>query len=135
MKEFLFVCQGNVARSQMAEALCNGIMESDISWSAGVATHTPEKYGHPVQKIVDVMNEVGLDVSEAVVKTITEEMIDASRKIVVMCGKNECPDFLLKSGKNIFWQDIEDPEKMSLEETRFVRDKIRQKILSLTESK
>ncbi len=134
MKEFLFVCQGNVGRSQMAEALCNDIMKSDISWSAGVAHHTPEKYGHPVEKIVEVMDEVGLDVSEAVVKTITQEMIDASRKIVVMCGKNECPDFLLGSRKNVFWPDIEDPEEMSLEETRLVRDKIKQKILSLTES-
>jgi len=135
MKKFLFVCLGNVGRSQMAEAFYNNLTNSDNSWSAGVEAHTPEKYGHPAKKIVDIMNEIYIDVSHAVVKTVNQSMIDNSGIIIIMCEKNECPDFLLKSNKNVFWEDVKDPVGMSYEETRLVRDQIKQKIFSLIKSK
>ena len=102
MKDYLFVCQGNVGRSQMAEALCNDILKSDASWSAGVATHTPEKYGHPTVNIVAAMSELGIDVSKAVVKTINQEMVKKSRKIIIMCKKMNAPTSCSIQGKIYF---------------------------------
>lgn len=128
MKDILFVCLGNVGRSQMAEAYYNNLTNSADSWSAGIQEDTPAKYGNPTKNIVDAMLELGIDVSRAIVKTVTQEMVDNSKKIYIMCKENQCPDFLLKSDKILFWK-IEDPFEMSLNGTKQTRDLIVEKIL------
>jgi len=128
MKKILFICLGNVGRSQMAEALYNSLSKSQDAWSAGLQPHTPTKYGKPVKKIVDAMKELGIDISTAQVKTINEDIVNKSEKIIIITRKNECPDFLLNSGKNIFWDNINDPEEMSYEDTVRVRNDIEEKI-------
>jgi arsenate reductase (thioredoxin) len=131
MKKFLFVCMGNVGRSQMAEAFYNYYTNSTDSWSAGIQSDTPEKYDRPAQKIIDLMSDVDIDVSKARVKTISQEMIENSERIIIICKRDECPDFLLKSKKITFWADIEDPFEMSIEETKKIRDQIKNRILAL----
>ncbi len=129
MKKILFVCMGNVGMSQMAEAFYNHFTNSNDSWSAGIQKDTPAKYGNPAQKVVDTMIELGIDISQAKVKTINQKIIDKSEKIIVMCKKELCPNLLLKSKKITFW-DINDPYKMTLDKTD-VRDVIKEKICSL----
>ena len=64
MKKILFICAGNVARSQMAEAFYNYFTDSLDAISAGVLDFTPAKYGHPIPEVVEVMQEEGIDVSQ-----------------------------------------------------------------------
>ncbi len=130
MTKILFVCTGNVSRSQMAEAFYNHFTKSKNASSAGIVDYTPEEYGHPVKEIVDVMLEEGIDVSKNKVKTITKKMIENADKIIVMCKKEKCPDFLLDSKKVIFWY-VEDPFGMDLEGIRKSRDIIKEKVLSI----
>jgi len=134
MKKILLVCYGNVGRSQMAEAFYNHLTNSSNSWSAGIQEDTPARYGTPASMVVESMLELGIDISRARVKTISPKIIDESEKIVVMCDKNLCPDFLLRSENIIFW-DIDDPFEMTIDKTRDVRDVIKGKISSLISEK
>ena len=78
MKNFLFICYGNVGRSQMAEAFYNHLTNSSNSWSAGIQKDTPARYKNPAPMIVEAMYELGIDISEAKVKTINQKIIDES---------------------------------------------------------
>gem|GEM_PF-6183109 len=76
------------------------------------------------------MHELDIDISQAKVKTISQKIIDESENIIIMCKKEQCPNFLLKSKDIIFW-DIDDPFEMLLNDTRIVRDIIKGKVFSL----
>ena len=114
----------------MAEVFYNHFTNSNNASSAGTLDYTPKEYGHPVKEIIDVMLEEGIDVSKNKVKTITKKMVENADKIIVMCKKEECPDFLLDSKKVTFW-DVEDPFAMDLEGIRKNRDIIKEKVLSI----
>ena len=125
--KILFVCRGNVARSQMAEAYYNFFTKSGDASSAGVLDFTPVKYGHSVKEVIQVMKEDGIDISQQNVKFITEEMVKASDRIFAMCKKEECPQFLLNSNKITFW-NIDDPYDTSLENHRKIRDEVKEHV-------
>lgn len=128
----LFICEANVARSQMAEAYYNHFTNSKDAISAGILDFTPAKYGYPTKEVVQVMQEDGLDVSKQKVEFLTEQMVKDSDKIFVMCTKKECPEFLLKSGKITFW-DVDDPFEKPVESFMECRDIVKQKVNKIIE--
>jgi protein-tyrosine-phosphatase len=128
--KILFICRGNVSRSQIAEAYYNHFTKSDDASSAGILDFTPSKYGHPAEEVVKVMKEDGIDISQQIVKFITEEMVNKADRIFVMCERKECPEFLLNSNKITFW-DIDDPCDTNLENHRIIRDKVKKHVEQL----
>jgi arsenate reductase len=128
--KILFVCRGNVSRSQIAEAYYNYFTKSNGASSAGVLDFTPFKYGHPAEEVIQVMKEDGIDISEQIVKIITKEMVNDVDKIFIMCKKEECPEFLLNSNKITFW-DIDDPYNKSLEDHRRIRGEVKEYVKQL----
>jgi arsenate reductase len=128
--KILFVCRGNVSRSQIAEAYYNYFTKSNGASSAGVLDFTPLKYPHPAEEVVQVMKEDGIDILEQIVKVITEEMVNDADKIFIICKKEECPEFLLNSNKTTFW-DIDDPYNTSLGDHRRIRDEIKEHVKQL----
>lgn len=122
----LFVCVENAGRSQMAEGFFNKFApEGYKAISAGTK---------PVSQInpaaVDVMREVGIDISNQKSKDITEDMMRNSTKIVNMgcMEKGACPTLLLH---NVVDWKTEDPKGKSIEKTREIRDQIEQRVMEL----
>ncbi|MES2307371.1 MAG: ribose 5-phosphate isomerase B [Verrucomicrobiota bacterium] len=84
MKKVLFVCTGNVCRSPMAEGLFRDLVKNDTGYrvcSAGLAA----PHGQAASPYsVDVMKEIGLDISSHRSQPITESLIREADAIFVM---------------------------------------------------
>ncbi len=123
----LFVCNGNVARSQEAEAFFNDMSEDNIAASCGINV----KVGKPIDPlVVEVMTEADYEMKKAVRKLINKEMVDNADLIVSFKPENELPEFLQNSVKIRFWQ-VNDPQHQDIGFHRRVRDEIKEKVISL----
>ena len=118
----------------MAEAYYNKYTNSNNAKSAGVGYGIRGRYIHPASDVIKVMLEEDVDVSKKEVKAITREMVDEADKIIVMCDLDDCPRFLLDSGK-VKHIPIADPFGISIEYVRSIRDEIKSLVLDLIHSK
>jgi arsenate reductase len=127
MKTVLFVCVHNAARSQMAEAFFNEMTEGrHRGISAG---SQPGDRVNP--NAVAAMAELGIDISGAVPKRLTAEMIEEADIVVTMgCGENVCPVV----PKEVLDWELEDPSGKPLQEVREIRDQIRERVERLVEA-
>ena len=125
-KEILFVCVENAGRSQMAEAFFKKVGSKNyIVSSAGTK---PIDRVNPM--VIEVMQEIGIDISSNKPKILSEKIIPTTTKIVNMgcMDKQGCP--ALFSPNVIDW-NIPDPKGKSIEEVRKIRDQISNKINEL----
>jgi protein-tyrosine-phosphatase len=128
----LFICQANIGRSQMAEAFYNFHTGTRDAISAG-AEDFREKYFHrPTAEIINAMIEKGIDIAQQRIDFLDEKMIQDVDRVVVLCSKNFCPDFLLNSEKVLF-REVQDPHEQSEASIRQIRDQIEKIVLELVE--
>jgi arsenate reductase len=125
MKYVVFVCNGNTARSQMAEAFFkyHNKNPSYRGISAGLDPGTSVK-----KEAIMVMGEKGIDISKQKPKPLTEGMSRKAEKIVTMGGVDESP--LIPSGK-VLDLGLEDVSGKPIGEYRKVRDEIESRIKQL----
>ena len=98
----LFVCKGNVGRSQLAEGIFNSLTKKHRAISAGTIAKNKGKLVKSVSiKNVKVLKEIGIDISKKKVKKLNKQMTDHLGKIIVFCDRRTWPDFLLKSNSCI----------------------------------
>ncbi|WP_410512299.1 arsenate reductase ArsC [Paenibacillus sp. BR2-3] len=123
-----FLCIQNRCRSQIAEAYARYYGgEQVIAESAGLETGDIHPY------TIEVMKEVGIDISTRISKSIDMQTFMQSNVIVKLCEQlnEKCPvvPFAIK---NVQW-DIADPltHEGRLEDVRSARDEIRLKIIEL----
>jgi arsenate reductase len=128
--KILFICNGNVGRSQMAEGYYNHFTKSSDASSAGVDPTTPERWQRLAPEIIQVMEEEKIDLFSKKVKLVTEKMVQNADQIIVMCKKEDCPNFVLNH-KSIYFWDIDDPYGSSIEQFRLIRNAIRLKVYAL----
>ena len=128
--KILFVCYGNVARSQIAAAYYNKFTGSDNASSAGVSYDAGIRHKHPTPDIVKIMIEEGIDISKSTVRAITKQMVDDADHIIVMCDLDDCPRYLLDSKKMKHFL-MADPYGVSIDYARSVRDDIKHLVLEL----
>lgn len=132
-KEVLFVCEGNVGRSQMAEGFYNHYRGEKVAISAGT-DDVGWKYDYiPRKDIIEAMREKGIDISDHRIKKITKEMLNELGMIVVLCKPNSLPEFVLSSTLNTQFREVPDPFDSSMDEVRKIRDFIENIVLELLE--
>ncbi len=127
----LFVCNGNVARSQEAEAFFNATKSNvdDVATSGGINV----KLDKPIDPfVVDVMKELGYDLSSAKRKFATEVMVRSANRIVSFKPANELPDFIREHEDIIYWQ-VADPQHRTIAFHRGVRDEVQSRVAHLLE--
>lgn len=125
-KTIFFVCVENAGRSQMAEGFFNkNAPEGYRAISAGTK---PLSQINPV--VIEVMKEVGIDISNQKSKEITEDMMRNSFKTVNMgcMVKESCPTLFLP---NVLDWNLEDPNGKSVEKVTELRDEIDQRVKEL----
>jgi arsenate reductase (thioredoxin) len=129
----LFLCTGNSARSQMAEAFLRAYAGDHFEvHSAGL-----EPKGYILPEVEAVMKERGLDMAGQWSKSVSEYLGKTVFSCTItVCGDAEenCPTVFLSMGKHEHWP-FDDPAKFQggeaekLEFTRQVRDQIDQRVL------
>ena len=116
--EVLFVCEQNAGRSQMAAVLTAHL-------SAG-AVHVRSAGSAPAHElnpaVVAAMTELGLDLSEAFPKPLTDDVVQAADVVITMGCGDACPVY-----PGIRYQDwdLTDPTDLPIEDVRMIRDQIR----------
>ena len=129
----LFVCTGNSARSQMAEAIVNARMGEQ--WEAVSAGTDPAGRVHPYA--IRALAEIGIDITRARSKSV-DEFRDATFELVVtVCDSaaEECP-LWLGQGRRVHL-GFPDPAKVQgteeeiLSAFRKVRDDIARRVPAL----
>ena len=125
--KILILCTGNSCRSQMAEGFLNSFDERLEVYSAGTE---PSDKVHP--KAVQVMKEIGIDISENYPKSVDKFLNEAFDYVITVCGgaNESCPTFAGKV-KNRLHIGFDDPaevigtEEEILGEFVRIRDEIR----------
>jgi protein-tyrosine-phosphatase len=117
MATVLFVCLHNAGRSQMSQALFERAAEGRHSaLSAGT---TPARHVHP--EVVEVMRELGIDLSDRCPQLLTRELAEQADLIVTMGCGDQCPYI---PGKRYLDWDLTDPKGRPVAEVRTIRDDI-----------
>lgn len=125
----LFVCNGNVARSQEAELFFNTMKYDEKSFATSGGINV--KLGKPIDPLViQVMSEIGYDASKAVRKFVDESMANSADIIISFKPADELPDFL-KSHTSIRYWNATDPQAQPIEFHRQVRNEVKEKVMSL----
>lgn len=135
--KILFVCVHNSARSQMAEAFLNELgKETFIAESAGLEPGVLNPF------VVEAMAEIGIDISGKQTKAVFDlfrqgKPFDAVITVCDAASAERCPIFPGMT-KRIAWS-FSDPSGFKgtkeeiMEQTRKVRDEIKQKITDFIE--
>lgn len=126
MKKIMFVCKKNSRRSQMAEGFTRSLGEDKVQvTSSGLEASQVD----PV--VVQVMAEVGIDVSQQMSKSLDEFQPDDYDGVISLCGCGvNLPEAWASRPVFEDWQ-LDDPEGESIETFRRVRDEISVRVANL----
>lgn len=129
-KRVLILCTGNSCRSQMAEAF---LRQLQPEWEVLSAGTFPAAEVHP--KAIQVMNEVGVDISQHRTKSVDHFISQSFDFVITVCdaARETCPVFSGEVRERIHL-GFEDParavgtEGEVMEIFRRVRDEISQRL-------
>jgi arsenate reductase (thioredoxin) len=122
--DVLFVCVHNSGRSQMAAGFMSQLGGSKVVVrSAGSA---PRESISPI--VIEVMSEVGIDITHEFPKPLTDEVVRASDAVITMGCGDACPIY---PGKRYEDWVLDDPADQSIEAVRVIRDEIKKRVEQL----
>ena len=128
----LFMCVANSVRSQLAEGLARQIFPNFEIQSAG--SHPGKLNPYAVQ----VMKEIGIDISKQFSKSVDEldpQFIVGIKYIITLCAEEVCPTMVAQGAKRLHWPFTDPAAKEPLSEEvmfqRFceARDNIKARLL------
>ena len=114
----MFVCVHNAGRSQMAQGFLQHLAGDRIEVrSSGTM---PGNQVNP--SAVEAMAELGIDISNATPKVLTDEDVRASDYVITMGCGDACPFY---PGKIYLDWKLQDPAGKGVEDVRPIRDEIK----------
>jgi arsenate reductase len=126
MAGVLFVCLHNAGRSQMSQALFERAAGGRHRALSAGSEADPSGRVHP--QVVDVMDELGLDLTDRRPQRLTRELAEQADVVVTMGCGDACPYI---PGKRYVDWELEDPKGRSVAEVRATRDDIARRVEAL----
>jgi arsenate reductase (thioredoxin) len=125
VQKLIFACVHSAGRSQMAAAFFRALAAPEKATAVAAGTQ-PAQRVHP--EVVEVMREVGIDLSSAQPQLLTEDLARTATMLITMgCGES-CP--VVPGLARDDWE-LSDPKGQSLERVREVRDEIKGRVSAL----
>ncbi len=126
----LFLCVGNSARSQIAEALAKDMFPK--SFTIISAGSIPSKKVHP--NAILCMKEIGIDITNKKtksIKTLEKNFLDNLNYAITLCSEEVCP--IVPSATKVFHWPNEDPDNDTYNEIQLKKAfrKTRENIFNL----
>jgi protein-tyrosine-phosphatase len=122
--EVLFVCVHNAGRSQMAAGL--------VELRSGGRIHVRSAGSAPGERVnpavIEAMGELGVDMSKAFPKPLTDEAVAAADAVITMGCGDACPIY---PGKRYEDWDLPDPAGRDLDTVRGIRDDLDRRVQKL----
>jgi arsenate reductase len=125
MKIVLFACVHNAGRSQMAASWFNAIVDHSKARAVSAGTN-PGTRVHP--DVLAAMAEVGLDLSTAKPRQLTEDLARGAALLITMGCGDACP---VVPGLRREDRPLDDPKAQPIERVREIRDAIRMHVAEL----
>ena len=119
MATALFVCLHNAGRSQMSAALFDRSAHGRHRAVSAGSEADPAGHVHP--QVIEVMQELGIDLSDRRPQRLTAELAKQADVVVTMGCGDACP--FIPGKRYIDWE-LPDPKGRPLDEVRATRDHI-----------
>jgi arsenate reductase (thioredoxin) len=128
MATALFVCLHNAGRSQMSAALFERAAHGRHHALSAGSEADPAGSVHP--QVVEVMRELGIDLSDRQPQRLTRELAEQADVVVTMGCGDACP-FI--PGKRYLDWELTDPKGLPVDEVRAIRDDIDRRVSKLVD--
>jgi arsenate reductase len=129
MDRVIFACVHNAGRSQMAAAFFGTMADPACAEAISAGTEPGERVH---AEVVQVMREIGIDLSANRPRKLTDELARGASLLVTMgCGE-ACP--FVPGLKRDDWP-LSDPKGRPLDEVRRIRDEIRERVAALVDAR
>jgi protein-tyrosine-phosphatase len=126
MATALFVCLHNAGRSQMSQALFERVAGGRHNALSAGSEADPDGHVHP--QVIEVMSELGADLSDRRPQPLTDEVARRADVIVTMGCGDSCA---VIPGKRYLDWDLPDPKGRPTDEVRATRDDIARRVEAL----
>lgn len=127
--ETLYICRGNVGRSQMAQAFHNSLSGSGAI-SAGLDVAEQKEGEGLAKEVYECMQEEGYSMEGHYRKQVTLKMIQQADKVVVITSPADFEKYAELAKQVLYW-DIPDAKGTDLEYHRLVRDSVESHVREL----
>jgi arsenate reductase len=124
----LFVCLHNAGRSQMSAALFERAAAGRHHALSAGSEADPAGHVHP--QVVEVMAELGIDLSGRRPQRLGTELAEQADVVVTMGCGDACPYI---PGKRYLAWDLPDPAGRPVDEARILRDDIARRVRELVD--
>jgi protein-tyrosine-phosphatase len=123
MAHVLFVCLHNAGRSQLSRALFEQAAGGRHTAESAGSEADPDGQVHP--EVLEVMGELGIDLSDRMPQQLTNELAERADIVVTMGCGDACPYI---PGKRYLDWELPDPKDQPVDAVRATRNEIRKRV-------